>query len=75
MSDSKSIERANSYRQMMSVWAWTDFSILLDTIRQDALESAINSTDLTQVYIQRGIVKCVDKIRGEIGFILEDTGK
>lgn len=72
MSDPKDIERANSYRQMMSIWAWKDFEKELETIRQDALEMAIISTDLQQVYIQRGIVKCIDSIKASVGSILEE---
>lgn len=72
MSDEKAIERASSYRQMMSNWAWKDLESVFDTIRQDALESGINSESMEKVYIQKGIVKCVDRIKSEISAILEN---
>lgn len=68
----KEIERANSYRQMMTNWAWKDFEKELETIRQDALEMAIVSTNLENVYIQRGIVKCIDSIKSNVGSILDE---
>ena len=73
MSDAKSIERANSYRQMMDSWAWKDFEAnILNAKRIDALEKAIFSTTMEDVQLERGKVKCVDAIKADIGYILGD---
>lgn len=66
----KAIERANSYRQMMELWAWKDFFKFIEDLRREALESAIEKDSIKDVQVQRGIVKAVDKIQSEIDYIL-----
>ncbi len=71
----KAVERANSYRQMMEQWAWKDFKSILDQTRQSALERGINASMIEETQVQKGFVKCIDSIYGELNFILEGTGK
>lgn len=71
----KSIEKANSYRLMMSSWAWKDFEInILNQKRLDALEAGINAPSMEMVQVERGKVKCVDSIHADLGFIMSDVG-
>lgn len=67
----KAIERANSYRQMMDLWAWKDFEKYLDETRQNALETGIRTKDNDERNNLRGIVLCVDSIKSELGYILD----
>lgn len=66
----KAIERANSYRQMMDLWAWKDFERFLDETRQSALEKGIKTKDSDERNDLRGIVLCIDSIKSELGYIL-----
>lgn len=75
MSDAKAIERANSYRMMMDQWAWKDFDLIMDDTRKNALEKAVFASSMEEVQIQRGIVKCIDSLKNDVGFILNGTGK
>jgi len=60
-------ERGASYRNMMQSWAWKDFEQnILNVERQDALEKLVLKND-DQL---RGTVKCVDRIKSEIGLIV-----
>lgn len=69
----QAIERANAYREMMQSWAWKDYCKILNTTRMDALEKAVVSKTMEEVQVQRGIVKAIDLITGEISFIMENT--
>lgn len=71
--DRKAIERANGYRQMMSSWAWKDFQNILNAKRTEALEKGIDCNDIKDVQLQRGIVKCIDSIATDIGYIVGDS--
>lgn len=68
----KAIERANSYRDMMRSWAWKDFEEILKNERQTALEQAVVCSDIKDVQMYRGIVKCIDSINSELESILRD---
>lgn len=70
---SKAIEKANSYRQMMEFWAWKDFELFLQEQRRTALEMAVNSDELKDIQVQRGIVKCLNAIENHLGYILSAT--
>ena len=71
--DTKAIERANAYRQMMDLWAWKDFLNFIREVRQSSLESAIEMKDISEIQIARGKVKCIDEIFGELDYILNGT--
>lgn len=71
----EAIERSNSYRQMMEMSAWKEFSEFLDHVRNSALEIAIEGSKMEDVQVQRGVVKCVDTIRGELNYILNGDKK
>ena len=66
----KAIERANSYRQMMDLWAWKDLQSFLESTRTAALESAVISDEIKDIQMWRGYVKCLDSINSHIGYIL-----
>jgi len=68
--DKKTIEKANSYRQMMDQWAWKDFKGIMDQRRNDALEKTIWASTMEEVQVQRGYVKCIDSLNSEIDYIL-----
>lgn len=68
--EAASIEKANAYRQMMELWAWKDYQRFLDEMRKSALEMAINSEDLKDIQVQRGIVRACDSITAELGYVL-----
>lgn len=66
----RAIERANSYRQMFETFAWKDFELFLKEQRRTALEMAVNSDELKDIQVQRGIVRCLNEIESHIGYIL-----
>lgn len=69
----QAIEKANSYRDMLKLWAWKDLYMTIQEIRKSALEQAVFSNEIENVQVQRGKVKAIDEILGSIDFILEDT--
>lgn len=69
--NTKAIERAESYRSMMNMWAWKDFqdNVLKDH-RQQALEVAITSSAIEGVQLNRGKVLEIDSIFSELDSIV-----
>lgn len=74
----KAIERANAYREMMSLWAWKDFvENVIGEIRNQSIKQFddIPTSDLASgaVYVAeaRGIRKGLTKALDEVGYILE----
>ncbi len=65
------IQRASGYREMMKGWAWKDFEKILDAIRLNALEGAIQCKDISDVQLQRGRVLVIDEIKSTVAYILE----
>lgn len=63
------IERANSYRDMMKMWAWKDLQNFLDDARITALNHAVASDEIKDIQVQRGIVRAIDAIYSHIGFV------
>lgn len=68
---SEAQELASGYRSMMEGYAWKHFKAFLDNERMTALEMAINSDELKDIQLQRGIVKGLNSIESHIGYILE----
>jgi len=67
---SKAQEKSTAYLHMTQTWAWRDFEKnILDTIRQDALESFMTNSDSPEKL--RGMVKAIDLIKSQVGYILE----
>lgn len=66
----KAVERANSYRQMMELWAWKELELFLENERKSALELAIVSEDLKDIQVNRGKVQQLDSIKSHLGYIL-----
>lgn len=71
----KAIERANSYRQMMEMWAWKDFQRL---IREKEFDNEVAFHNAPQEHLTpmnigeyRGWKKAFLWMEQEIGFILE----
>ncbi len=65
-------EKAAAYQLMMSNWAWSDFQKnVLDEIRKEALEAAINSDDIKMIQVGRGMVKTIDRIMSDLDYILQ----
>jgi len=65
----KEIERANSYRDMMNLWAFKDLYSEIEEIRKVSLESAISSATIESVYEARGKVKGIDQLLSTIEHI------
>lgn len=70
MNDQERIQKASSYRDMMNMWAWSDFQSFLMRERESALEFGINADDQKEVQMNRGKVRQLDAIQAELGFIL-----
>lgn len=69
MDNEKEIERANSYRDMMNLWAFKDLYSEIEEIRKVSLESAISSATIESVYEARGKVKGIDQLLSTIEHI------
>lgn len=70
--NAKAVERAEAYKSMMNMWAFKDFiENVLKHDRQTALETAIVSSSIEQVQINRGKVLEIDAILSELDSILE----
>lgn len=70
MSDSKAIERAESYKSMMNTWAFKDFEQFLKDERQKALEIGIAASSIEGVQLNRGKVLEIDSILSELDSIV-----
>lgn len=68
--DTKSIERAESYKSMMNMWAWKDFMESLKFDRQTALEQAVVASKIEDVNVFRGKVMQLDSIFSELDSIV-----
>ncbi len=69
MSDNAAaIEKANSYRMMMELWAWKDFQKFLNDERSLALESLL----MKESDIDRGRVRQIDSIKAQLAYIVSD---
>lgn len=73
----RAIERANSYREMMDLWAWKDFQSILKQHRSSAIQSITSfdasSANLCQVGEIRGALKELDQIEFELSSILNNN--
>lgn len=69
----KAQEKASSYMHMMESWAWKDFWNYVKSLRQEALERGMGGN--TNIDIERGRVKNIDDIEGELAIILGAIGK
>lgn len=64
-------ELASAYRAMMDSYAWKHLKAFIDAEKTAAYEMAINSDELKDIQLQRGIVKSLNMIESHIGYILE----
>lgn len=69
--DQKAKEKAQAYKEMMNSWAWKDHMNFMDEMRREALEKAIATSSMEEVQVQRGIVKAIDRLKGEADYVLE----
>ncbi len=73
----QSIERANSYRQMMESWAWKDFQTVMTALKTEA-RTGMDALDVDNITVARtaeylGYIKAFNKIENELGYILAGT--
>jgi hypothetical protein len=68
-------ERGSAYRDMVGTWAWRDFMNILNDIRASSLENAIISSNMENIQVERGKVQCIDTIKNEVDYILNEGQK
>ena len=77
--DKKAIERANSYREMMNLWAWKDFVNEVELLRAasaNTIDTVVLDENAPMVIAEaRGERKGLSKILTIASQILEDTEK
>lgn len=67
-------DKANSYRQMMELWAWKDFEAYLDTLRASMVNDfiAFEATEAVEFKAgqYKGALDCLNRIKKELEFII-----
>jgi hypothetical protein len=78
MEKSKAIERANSYRQMVGLWAWKDFEKEILEIENEAsrkIDTVVLDQNAGMVIAEaRGERKSLQKLYDRINYILGEGG-
>lgn len=72
----KSIERANSYRQMFELWAWKDLVREIEEMKKDA-RNGIENIDVDKINSNRtaeyiGFMKAFSKIENHLGYVTSE---
>lgn len=75
----KSVERANSYRDMMGLWAWKDFESILDWYEDQSFKDlkVLSSSSGYEFEVGKliGRMKVIDDLRDEVNRIISFSEK